>query len=757
MASSTGSLVSSILQKSSTLDQKLIEASTQKLTKKAGQLKEEVYEHVRQRYVEFQTYVQSTSDLVDKLQEVDKEYRRLKTKVEGELKEKIVQSADKREEIESNLREVQQKVDFVQRLVSIHEGLQEAKKEIEVENFSEGVMRLQTISEDLKGLAAVGCEAKVFTTLQEETAVLCSEADLSLIEEWDKCVSWSPDPVTTNPSLSTTLKTELRIPANSSSGTGDMKALTEVVAACKVLETWPRIRKAFGKKVLHLAVKPLVLNPTLEVTRKVEPGKDVVVFGFAEVEERTGQERIAHLYKNLIAVLKLVWQVLPQDKEWMQEIGQLVCPEMTHLITNHCLTVTVPKTSEELAQYEEVKSLTAEFEASLVKLGMVEPNFCELSNFTQNIEVRYEEEKRKDLLAKARSILKKTIFNTEIVTTSKNLGPLSSPQGSSDSSAPQEEEKVRLIAPEDQLKDIGVDFPACAVSKSVVEFVKLLDQTLQDCYAKETAAEKLDVFRTARDMVDLYRSVVPTQHKADVDTIPMAAAVYYNNAMYLTHYLIVTSVQVQRHLKPNHEYASFVDLVPLVRKMGEDAFQLEMKKQRESILGSLMAFGDFTGLSDEDKRDEVYRGVRQGLFQLTQLSRVYKEALPVYVHKDAVGNLLNVLVSFVVKGIIALEDIVSADAAELNRILDIILEKGPPVMHFSEEQMKDMSVHCASWMQLKELAFVLDARLYEIVDRWGQGKGSLAQHFKPIEVRTLIKALFTNTDHRAAALSKITM
>ena len=753
MASSTGSLVSSILQKSSTLDQKLIEASTQKLTKKAGQLKEEVYEHVRQRYVEFQTYVQSTSELVDKLQEVDKEYRRLKTKVEGELKEKIVQSADKREEIEGNLREVQQKVDFVQRLVSIHEGLQEVKKELEVENFSEGVRRLQTISEDLKGLAAVGCEAKVFTTLQEETAVLCSEADLSLVEEWGKCVSWSPDPVTTNPSLSTTLKTELKIPANSANGTGDMKALTEVVAACKVLETWPRIRKAFGKKILHLAVKPLVLNSTLEVTRKVESGKDVVVLGFAEVEESTGQERIAHLYKNLVAVLKLVWQVLPQDKEWMQEIGQLVCPEMTRLIIDHCLTVTVPKTSEELAQYEEVKSLTAEFEASLVKLGMVESNFCELSNFTQNIEVRYEEEKRKDLLAKARSILKKTIFNTEIVTTPD---PLSSPQGSSDSSAPQEEE-LCLIALEDQLKDIGVKFPACAVSKSVVEFVKLLDQTLQDCYAKETATEKLDVFRTARDMVDLYRSVFPTQHKADVDTIPMAAAVYYNNAMYLTHYLIVTSVQVQQQLKPNHEYANFVDLVPMVRKMGEDAFQLEMKKQRESILGSLMAFGDFTGLSDEDKRDEVYRGVRQGLFQLTQLSRVYKEALPVYVHKDAVGNLLNVLVSFVVKGIIALEDIVSADAAELNRILDIILEKGPSVMHFSEEQMKDMLVHCASWMQLKELAFVLDARLYEIVDRWGQGKGSLAQYFKPIEVRTLIKALFTNTDHRAAALSKITM
>ena len=219
----------------------------------------------------------------------------------------------------------------------------------------------------------------------------------------------------------------------------------------------------------------------------------------------------------------------------------------------------------------------------------------------------------------------------------------------------------------------------------------------------------------------------------------------------------MTGAQVRENLGDDLPQCTFVDLVPFVRLMGEEAFQLEMKKQRESILRSLKTFGDFTGVSGEDKRDDVYRGIRQGLFQLTQLSRVYKEALPAHVHKDSVGSLLDVLVSYVVKGILALEDIVSDDAAELHQILDTILEKGASVMQFSEEQMKDLPVHCTSWAQLQQLAFILDARLYEIVDRWNQGKGVLAQHFKPVEVRNLIKALFTNTDRRAAALSKITL
>ena len=766
MAFKGGSLVSNILQKSSTLDQKLIESSAQKLSKKAGQLKGELYEHIRQNYVEFHSYAQTSTDLEEKLREVDNEYRRLEAKVGGELKEKLAQSADKRKEFEGKLREVQQKIDFVQRLVSLHEGLQASKQSLGAGSFTEAVGSLQKVSEDLKDLAELGCEAKVFNALQEETAVLCSEADLSLVEEWNKCVSWAPEPAPVEPSLSVTLMTELRVRVVVSSvGRGpseEEEGLGSVVAACKMLEIWPRIQSAFGRKLLHLFVRPLISNTTLGVTREVEAGKDRVVLKFVEIKASvavSGKEWVSQLYKNLVTVFKLVRQILPQEDEWMREVGRMVCPEMTGLIINQCLATAVPKTPEELKQYEAVQSLTTEFEASLIELAVVETDFCELSKYTQNIEVHFEEQKRKDLLANARTILKKTIHDTEIVSPPENLDPLPPFPFPPGTRTPQEEavSELCLIGAEDQLKDFGANFPVCTVSKCVKEFVNLLHETLRDCYARETAADKLEMFRTARDMVELFRAVIPTQHKRDIATIPMAAAVHYNNCMYVAHYLIVTSVQIQQHLKPHHSFATFVDQIPFVRQMGEDAFQQEMKKQRNSILGSLKEFCDFSDVSGENKRDEVYRGVRQGLFQITQLSRVYKEALPAHVHKDSVGSLLDSLVSHVVKGILALEDIVSADASELHEILDIILEKGPSIMQFSKEQAKDVSLYCASWIKLQDLAFILNARLYEIVDRWAQGKGSLAQHFKPVEVRTLIKALFTNTDRRAAALSKITM
>ena len=753
-----GSLVSNILQKSNTLNQKSLDIGTQNLCKKAAELKEEMYEHVRQRYVEFQSYVQSTEDLWEKLREVDNEYKRLDTKISVDLEKKIVDSADKRQEIEDSLRGVQEKMAFVQRLASIHEELQASKRNLVEGDLTETARKLQAVSKNMNELAALGCEAKVFTRLQEELAVLISEADQALLSEWNNQVFWRPESATKNPSLSTTLETELRLPSTVDAGSEE-KSLIEIVSACKMLDTWPRIRSVFAKKFLHLAIKPLILhNTTLGITRQVEAGEGGIVIGFAKVEETTTsiEEQLSSLYAKLATFLKVVGQILPEVREeWMRGIGEVVCHDTAQLIIDHCLATSVPKTQEELQQYEQVKLITSDFESGLVELGLAEAGFNKLSDFTQNIQVYYEEQKRKNLLETARSILKKSIHNTEILASPETTESLPCPPD--DQKSPQDEgdpAELNLVSHEDQLKDLGVTFPSCAVSKCIKEFVELVHETLRACYAKETDEEKMAMFSTVRDMIDLYRAVFPVHHKEDIASIPAAAAVYYNNCMYIVHHLVITSSKIQQYLTP---HATFVDLILFVRRMGEDAFQTEMKKQRDSVLRTLKTFGNFTGVSEEDKRDEVYRGVRQGLFQITQLSRVYKDTLPAYVHKDAVGNLLDVLISYIVKGILALEDIVSSDATELHQILVTVIEKGPSVMQWSDDKAKDIPHHCPSWEQLQELAFILDARLHGIVERWGQGKGSLAKNFKAAEVRNLIKALFTNTDRRAAALSKITV
>ena len=50
---------------------------------------------------------------------------------------------------------------------------------------------------------------------------------------------------------------------------------------------------------------------------------------------------------------------------------------------------------------------------------------------------------------------------------------------------------------------------------------------------------------------------------------------------------------------------------------------------------------------------------------------------------------------------------------------------------------------------------VLDSSLRVLEDRWGEGVGPLAKEFSADEVKQMIRAIFQNTERRAAVLSKI--
>lgn len=60
-----------------------------------------------------------------------------------------------------------------------------------------------------------------------------------------------------------------------------------------------------------------------------------------------------------------------------------------------------------------------------------------------------------------------------------------------------------------------------------------------------------------------------------------------------------------------------------------------------------------------------------------------------------------------------------------------------------------------SWIKLQELIFVLGGSLKDIEAHWQDGTGPLAVHFRTEELRSLIKALFQNTQFRANLLAKI--
>ena len=111
----------------------------------------------------------------------------------------------------------------------------------------------------------------------------------------------------------------------------------------------------------------------------------------------------------------------------------------------------------------------------------------------------------------------------------------------------------------------------------------------------------------------------------------------------------------------------------------------------------------------------------------------------------------------IINSIVSLEDISEENAHVLHSLMSTVKEKAPALFDIGDNEFKLASVHSSTpkWTKFNELMIVLDAGLVEISDRWADGKGPLAEAFSAKEVKLLIRALFQNTEKRAAVLAKV--
>ncbi len=152
------------------------------------------------------------------------------------------------------------------------------------------------------------------------------------------------------------------------------------------------------------------------------------------------------------------------------------------------------------------------------------------------------------------------------------------------------------------------------------------------------------------------------------------------------------------------------------------------------------------------------RALRQVVHHLHHLKKVWQHVLPPNVYLRAVGVLANAVVEEMAGRVVALEDI-SADASvQFCNVFNFLLDKVPAVFEVDGDERTsphDAARFVRGWTRFKELVLVLNASLKEIEERWAGGKGPLAECFTVEEMKQLIRALFQNTERRAAVLARI--
>uniref|UniRef100_A0AAQ5Z0P4 Centromere/kinetochore protein zw10 homolog n=1 Tax=Amphiprion ocellaris TaxID=80972 RepID=A0AAQ5Z0P4_AMPOC len=755
------SFVAEVLASSGKLEKEDLSGKVSKMSRKVEDTKEEVCEMINKRYSDFLPTLQGSEDLMVQVETVSKEMDALKTCIETEVRPNIHMAVAEYTKLKQQLEKNTVIITMLGHLKEFHSAMEEFNKALQEKKYVDAANQLERARDNVDSLKSWKIsQLPLLSAINSELTVQRENLIYHLGDEWKRLVIWtlpSSKGKTSSENLLKMCQMLIQYFTNYTQFIKGRNLLSLGFCCCP------------GQVLLKNMLKPLVMYASLSV-RVTEQQDEGTILALQCLEE-SHEERSApsQVYSKLLLVLKTLLllccfsDVSIGDKKLSAILGELIWEELSRCIIHECLVHSIPTNSSQLEKYNTVIKETEDFEKSLKEMEYLHGDSTDLLKYARDVNCHFASKKCKDVIVAARKLMTSKMHNTVKITPESKLRLPKLPAPSSEVKVKQDIVKEEaMMENSKQLSAWSLRLPACRISESVQQLMELALNTLCEAVGSSTQCA-LQLFFTVRNIFQLFYDVVPTYHKENLLKFPHLAAIQHNNCMYLAHHLLTLGHHFRSHL-PNplsDGVATFVDMVPGFRKLGAQCFLTQLNVQRAELLERLSTAHNFCNLDDEDNYIAASKAVRQVIHQLKQLGTVWQDVLPVGIYCKAMGNLLNTAITEVIAKIMMLEDISSEDGEHLHTLCQTIIEEGPLVFiplaeeHKNRKYQEEVPLYVKKWSTFKELVIVLRANLQEIVDRWADSKGPLAVEFSSSEVKSLIRALFQNTERRAVALTKI--
>uniref|UniRef100_A0A8C0JW09 Zw10 kinetochore protein n=1 Tax=Canis lupus dingo TaxID=286419 RepID=A0A8C0JW09_CANLU len=719
------SFVTEVLAHSGRLEKEDLGTRISRLTRRVEEIKGEVCTMISKKYSEFLPSMQSAQDLVTQVDKLSEDIDLLKSRIESEVRRDLHVSTAEFTDLKQQLERDSVVLSLLKQLQQFSAAIEEYNCALTEKKYVTAAQCLEEAQKCLKLLKSRKCfDLKVLKSLSMELTIQKQNILYHLGEEWQKLIVWKFPPSKDTSNLESFLQTELHLYIEHS-----------VLLAFSILEELQMKLKSFGQLLLKYILKPLASCPSLCAITERQPNIIIIRFEsvMTDLEHPSPSEVFAKI-KLVLEVLQKHLLDLPLDTDLENEktskiilaemLGDMIWEDLSECLIKNCLVYSIPTNSSKLQQYEEIIQSTEEFENALKEMRFLKGDTTDLLKYARNINSHFANKKCQDVIVAARNLMTSEIHNTVKITPDYKINVPALP-------CPEKDEKPQVqnmsktqfnevvnLEPENTLDQHSFSLPTCRISESVKQLMELAYQTLVEATTSSDQCA-VQLFYSVRNIFHLFHDVVPTYHKENLQTLPQLAAIHHNNCMYIAHHLLTLGHQFRSRLAPIlcDGTATFVDLVPSFRRLGTECFLAQMRAQKGELLERLSSARNFSNMDDEENYSAASKAVRQ--------------------------------------------DISTEDGDRLYSLCKTVMDEGPHVFAPLSEESKntkyqeEVPVYVSKWMPFKELMMMLQASLQEIGDRWADGKGPLAAAFSSSEVKALIRALFQNTERRAAALAKI--
>ena len=653
--------------------------------------------------------------------------------------------AAKERDVETELEQINSLITTVDQLITFQREYGDAKVAIH------GNFYVEAVNHILTARATLECVVEKIPTNLAVHIKTDFELNLEFVREmvrtvWFECIHITfPEEVV---SYGDAIKVSVSLSQQFESYT--LKEICEMLSQLNLFED---MFKQFSHLFLKYVIKPIFSIKTVSVLVNDSGLEDKINFSHKNGFNNT--EEIPLFLTRVLQIVSQTFTPFGRGKEQLIEFGLLIWAPIIKVL--HSLLL-----EREFEMTETLKSDWLAFEESLISFGILKIEQKAINSLLLKLDTGFKEKRQASILGETRELIKSDLSLTTNVSIKVNNNRLTDylteNRTESDLQSSLYLTNHPLTKSEmNYLKENLFIFPSCSVSIFAIEFMQKCDQLMTEATQHQTQTA-FDILKTIRLMLQMFISLTPFHHNVQITSVPRSVAIFYNSCLYISHCLITLGFEFRERMPAplNSEVCTFIDFVPVIRNVGEQTWYdmiLKQKVELKEIISPLQ--NSIQGMSDA-KGDLVQKSFILLNSHLGELSKVWREVLPLYLVHGSIGLILNVALECCINSVLSLTDISAKDASRAANIFSLLRDRCVALFHTDSERESELiGEECENWFRFTELIILLEAGLSEIRERWGEGRGPFGANFKSSEVRNFVKGSFKNSERRSELLASI--
>lgn len=405
---------------------------------------------------------------------------------------------------------------------------------------------------------------------------------------------------------------------------------------------------------------------------------------------------------------------------------------------------------------ESLQKCNASFEAFMIDSGFISKSTI-LSEYGTRFKEKYSEKIRQIILARGRNILLEQDYHNTIEV------------GVDIYKKRKDNRPVYLDELKIEDNDMGVFFmdKACIsqVASNLLQLViETMDQAIE-CATTNRSLMSSSLYRAARELLDLFRAIIPAAHGKEIASIPRTAAVFHNDCVYFTNKLLTLGVEYRDKFPQDENgndsalkvICTFLDAVPTFRELADKSMN-EMIDFQKAQLSELIsprikyikeALGSNEGVIEWT---EAETALTSGIYHCRHLSRVWKTVLSHDVYGRTIGSLVDTLYKLYLDQIIGAKEISEQATHFVSALFRDALKSTSEFFGSPKdvvEATKEASRYCSLHHKFTAIGKFMDMTLTDIT--MGLSDGTF-QSVSSSELTALVLAAYTDSPRRRSLI-----